>query len=1036
MTKKCAFIAPAQKLCMQGIVIWYVTAISLLMVLLVPKQVFAQDVAEYDEITVFFNVLKIGGADLPALVRDETVYLPVTDVFNFLKIKNTVSPGFDSISGFFINQEALYLIDRLHNRINYKQKSFEVKPGDMIRTETNLYLKLNYFGEVFDLPCEFSFRSLSVTLNTKLELPIIREMRQEQMRKNISQLKGEIKADTIIKRSYPLFHFGMADWSAISSQQLQSKTDKGKTDTRLTLNLGSIVAGGETNVTLNFNNNTSFTEKQQYYLWRYANNDNKLIRQVLAGKISSGATASLYSPVVGVQFTNTPTTFRQSFGSYTLSDFTEPGWLVELYVNNVLVDYVKADASGFFKFEVPLVYGNSGVKLQYYGPWGEERTKEQNISIPFNFLPVGEFEYKVSAGMVEDGHGSRFSRGGLSYGVTRRITVGGGLEYLSSLTSGNFMPFLNTSVRVASSLLVSGEYNYGVRSKGILSYRLPSNVQFELNYTKYKKGQKAINYNYLEERKVAISVPIRGANFAAFSRLTLNQIIMPKTKYSTAELMLSGAIFGINTNLTTYSLLSDLSQPYTYSNLSLSLKLPGAIILSPQTQFEYNGGHFISMKCGLEKHLFKQGFLNLSYEQNFKSRFNNIELGFRYDFAFAQVGLSARRSNNTTTLVQSASGSLMVDAKSKYIGANSRSSVGKGGLTLLPFLDLNCNGRHEPNEPKASGLNLHINGGKIEFNEKDTTIRVFDLEPYSRYLVTFDGTNFDNIAWQMRKKTISVTVDPNMFKLIEVPISVFGEGAGTVYLGEGNDQKGQGRIIVNFYRSDSSLAAHTLTEADGADGYFSYLGLVPGEYVAMVDTTQLNKIHMTSSPLSIPFTIKAGIDGDVFDGLEFVLRKEQNESLNKKVISPEPKNEIPKNEEKKSQPTNQIEPKKQQKVTPIEKPVNTQPQPKSSFKEQVPVAKDTIVFTQGTTLYNIQLFALRNKIKDKNYFNQLKNDVTGLMVTEKLEKDGLYHYFSQSFTSLSDARQLMIMIKKSGWKECFISSYKSRREDLPFNNTK
>ena len=119
--------------------------------------------------------------------------------------------------------------------------------------------------------------------------------------------------------------------------------------------------------------------------------------------------ATLYNPVIGVQLTNTPTTYRRSFGSYTLSDRTEPGWIVELYVNNVLVDYVKADASGFFTFEVPLVYGNTMVKLKFYGPWGEER-KEQNINIPFTFLPVKTLEYTASAGIVEDSVQSRFSR--------------------------------------------------------------------------------------------------------------------------------------------------------------------------------------------------------------------------------------------------------------------------------------------------------------------------------------------------------------------------------------------------------------------------------------------------------------------------------------------------------------------------------------------------------------------------------------------------------------------------------------------------
>ena len=149
--------------------------------------------------------------------------------------------------------------------------------------------------------------------------------------------------------------------------------------------------------------------------------------------------------------------------------------MVELYVNNVLVNYTKADASGFFTFDVPLVYGNSSIKLRFYGPWGEEKTREQNVSIPFNFLPLHQFEYTASAGVVDDDQKSKLARLNLNYGLGTHITVGGGVEYLSTVTSGKTMPFVTASVRLGSNLLVSGEHDYGVRSKGVVTYRLPSN---------------------------------------------------------------------------------------------------------------------------------------------------------------------------------------------------------------------------------------------------------------------------------------------------------------------------------------------------------------------------------------------------------------------------------------------------------------------------------------------------------------------------------------------------------------------------------
>lgn len=839
-------------------------------VFLMPSPVIAQEEPDYDEISVFLDIPRVGGGEIEAVIRGEELYLPVTDLFDFLKIRNVPSQGLESISGFFINPEATYTISRSENHIRYQDKTFNLAPGDLIRTESNLYLRSSYYGKVFGLECTFNFRSLSVTVNSKLELPLIREMRQEEMRRNISRLKGEVKADTTIARTHPIFKFGMADWSAIATEEI-----KGKSETRLNLALGSMIAGGEATASINYSSSDPFIEKQQYYLWRYVNNDFSPLRQVMAGKIATHATSSIYNPVVGIQLTNTPTTFRRSFGSYTLSDKTEPGWVVELYVNNVLVDYVKADASGFFTFEVPLVYGNLIVQLKYFGPWGEERTREQNINIPFNFLPKNTMEYNISAGVVEDSVLSRFSRSGINYGATRGLTVGGGVEYLSSVKSGPAMPYLNASLRMFNNLLFSGEYTYGVRAKGTLTYRLPSNLQFDLNYTKYNKDQKAISYNYLEERKAVLSMPVRIRKFSSYQRLTLYQIVLPSSKYTTGEWMFSGSLFGVNTNLTTYALFIGDTKPYVYSNLSLAFRLPAGVVFMPQAQYGYTENKLLSMKMGLEKHLWEHAFLNMSYEQIFKNNLKMGELGFRYDFSFAQTGASVRQSNNKTTLVQYARGSLINDRKTRYLGADNRTNVGKGGISIIAYLDINANGKRDKGEPKAYGLNLHTNGGRIEKSDRDTTIRILGLEPYTNCFIDLDANSFDNITWRLPLRTLSVAVDPDILKYIEIPVKVAGEASGTVNLEKNGEKRGLGRIIISFYTSNLKPAGKTLTEEDG---YFTYLGLAPGSYTVRPDTAQLRKLRMTSDTEYLQFDLAAGIDGDIADGLNFTLRMQPSDT--------------------------------------------------------------------------------------------------------------------------------------------------------------
>lgn len=844
-------------------------AVIIVSLVLLARTGFSQKQGGYDEVPVFVSVQGVGSIEIPAVISDEEIYLPVTVLFDFLKIRNTNSVSLDSVSGFFINEEARFLIDKSHNRINYNQKTFAVSPEDFIKTETNLYLKADYFGQVFGLNTRFSFRSLSVSINTALELPVISEMRRTLMHNNINALKGEVKADTTIGRNYPIFHFGMADWSVINTQQQGQPNDM-----RVGLLLGGAIGGGETTVGLNYNNTTHFSKKQQYYLWRYADNNHAALRQVMMGKIPEHPTASIFDPIVGIQLTNTPTSFRRSFGTYRISNHTTPGYTVELYVNNVLVDYVKADPAGYYSFQVPLVYGNSVVKLRFYGPWGEQRSTEENISIPFNFLPANELEYKVSGGVVEDSLRSRFARAIVNYGFFPNLTVGGGAEYLSTVNAGRAMPFLNTSLRIGPGLLLSNEYNYGIRNKTVISYRRPSDLSIEFNYTTYQKGQTAINVTYKEERKAVLCVPIRTKKIALFSRLTVDQFIIPSyknltSKYTTAEWLLTGNVLGVGTSVNTYSLFLTGSDPYLYSNLALTFRLPGNILFTPQAQYEYKARDLMSVKYEIEKGFLGHGYLNMMYERNFKSRFTSISVGLRYDFSFGQFGVTHRHANKVNTRIATARGSLLYDRKTNYIATSNRPAVGRGGIVIMPYLDINGNGRRDMDEPDAPGLKLKVNSGIIKRKEKENSIRITDLEPYTNCRIEMDRNSFDNIAWKITKPVLSVVVDPNDFKMIEVPVAVMGEVSGTVYLRDTTGhQKGLGQIIVCIYNKHSDLVARVLTESDG---YFNYLGLPPGKYKAQVDKEQLHKLHMNALPISIPVIITANKEGDVIEGLEFVL---------------------------------------------------------------------------------------------------------------------------------------------------------------------
>lgn len=944
--------------------------------------ILAQEEPLFDEIPVFLEVPKVGGIEMQAVISGEVLFLPVTDLFNFLKIKNTPDSDLESISGFFVDPEAEYLISRRENLIKYQDKTFKLEDGDLIRTETNLYLKAMYFGQVFGLQCTFSFRNLSATVNSKLELPLIREMRLQSMRENLTRLKGKIVADTNVRREYPLFRTGIADWSAISVQQPGVGTD-----TRLNLSLAAMIAGGEATATLNYSNIDPLSIKQQYFLWRYADNDRTAFRQIMAGRLATNSVSTIFNPVIGVQFTNAPTTYRRSFGSYTLSDRTEPGWIVELYVNNVLIDYVKADASGFFRFEVPLVYGNSLIQLRFYGPWGEERIKDQNINIPFSFLPEKTFEYRASAGIVEDSSLSRFSRISMGYGLSRRLTVGGGVEYLSSVVSGPFMPYADVSWSILNDLLFSGEYTFGVRSKGTLSYRLPSSIQLDLNYVKYKKGQTAIIYNYLEERRISLSLPLRIGKFSSYNRFAFNQIVMPLSVYSSGEWMFSGSLFGLNTSVTTYALFVEECDPNVYSNFSASIRLPKDFILRPQAQYGYNEKQLMSARLGIEKPVKDKIFFNFSFEQNFLNKIKMAEAGFRYNFGFAQTGLSLRQSGKNTSFVDYARGSLIYDKKTSYLGTDNKFHVGKGEISVVPFIDLDADGRRDKGEPKVYGLNLRANGGVIRKSDRDTTIRILGLEPYTNCFIELDENSFDNLSWRLPVRTLNVDVDPGIMKNIEIPVIVVGEATGTVSIDKGNSTSGLGRIILRFLDENGKQIGSVLSEDDG---YYTFFGIKAGNYSVIVDTVQLSKLGMISEPVSRQFSIKAGMDGELADGLDFVIRM----MISDVKVRPSDTENIPKKD--------------------------------TSYIIVHEITQELVTITQDS--WALQIGAFRDRTNAENLSKNLEKLVD--REVEIIIENNLFKVRVNEISTRSDAENMILTLQNNGIGELWLIKLKAKKQKL------
>lgn len=819
---------------------------------------------EFQPTEVFKLNLKIenvGWYELNAFMSEsnQQLFIPVVPLFELLKINQSTSENGAVVEGYFINNKNAYKIDYNVKLLTYNDLQVPLTQSNSYFDELgNLSLSPELLNVVFKLNVSFDFRSLSAVLSPNYELPVIRSMKLDDARRFIKGFAGDTKYDVFYPRKYHILKPGKLDWS-ISANQSPLFGNEIKAG----IALGTEMFGGELSTWFFYSDKYGFNRNQQRYHWRWVDNEVKLIRQVQFGRIYNRSIATLLFPVDGFMVTNAPTTIRKALGTYQIADQTNPDWLVELYINHVLMDYTRADASGYFSFQVPIVYGSTEVTLRYYGPNGEEHADRKTYNMPYNMLPVGEFEYRVSGGVLLNRINSIYGRAETNLGITKWLTAGAGYEYLNSIAGNPHIPFGNVTLQPFSRMLLSGEYAHKVRYKGTLNYNFRSNSMFELYYAKYVEQQQAIVYNFLEERFGALTFPIRFKNLSTVTRASFRQNIYPNFSYNAAELMFSTFYRNVSANFSNFLNYTDFDDRNVYSSLSLGFRFDKGFTFRPSVMYSFSENkplwyqNFVSYKAELEKQIFKRGYLSVGYERNNLANYESVNMALRYDFSFLSTYASAHYANNEFQTSQSARGSLAFGGGNGYVHFDAREAVGRSAIAIKPYVDINFNQKRDANEPAVFNLGITSSGGKALYRKNDSIVRIVGLDPFVDYSLVVNESSLTNIAWRVNNKHIKFTTDPNQFKTIELAVLPMGEVSGTVLDENAN---GVSRILMHILNSEGKPVTKILTESDG---FFSYLGLKPGQYSAEVDSTQLQVLNMTAKP--IIFKIDEDVQGDIVE---------------------------------------------------------------------------------------------------------------------------------------------------------------------------
>ncbi len=822
--------------------------------------------------------------------KNDEFYLPIGELFNALQIDYSfdASNGSIVVKGRYLKEETPYELNLTNLTAKFGRNSFQLTQDDFLIGELDYYFTPEVFQKMFDLSFEVDLNNLSITLESIKTLPIIAKYLRLQKRQRI-------RDNTYAEKNYPvrfnretdLFNGGFLDYN------LTNAYVRGTNLFTYSATSGFELAGGDLQGSMIGSISENFNSFETNNLrWRYAIRENPLITSLTVGQTrSDGLLGDAYT---GIRITNDPIEPRRLFDEFRIDGNTIPESEVELYLNNVLVDFETANGVGDYNFLVPLTYGNSKYDVRIFGPTGQVQEISKNIQIPFTFTPPGEINYQLNAGQLDFRQIGSLEKdyifnGDVSAGLTNWLSAKVGTEYYKSF-DGKPTYKASLSSRLLSKYLLLMEYASDAYIRSSANVVYANSASLGITYTSFLEDFNIYNLSQ-DKRQIIINgfMPYKffglPANFrvSTFARIREN-LNNTRFKVETAvrknrlsfRLSYSDNYIGSFTPFEPTQL-ARIQNSITFSiprSSNLPKFLKGAFL---RTQLTYlpSLDQFEEAEFFISRNIFKRGRIQLVGGRNFLTGFNNFGFNLVFDFNKVRSNTSIRTIRSNSTYSQNLRGSVGFDSNYGNLMFTGRQQVGRAGTAIRLFVDNNSNGVFDEGDDQIEDNAVRIDRAGANSYTRDGVSYFTLLQPYFKYNMEVIKSNIKNPMLVPQIDKFALITDPNQFKSIEIPFYLSGviEGKVERWL-TGNRSIGIAGLKLLLINEGGETFQELRTFSDGS--FYSY-EVPPGSYELKVDPGQLNLLNVKTSPGSLNFDVKALPEGDFVEGLNIVLYPENIE---------------------------------------------------------------------------------------------------------------------------------------------------------------
>jgi hypothetical protein len=963
-----------------------------------------------EEIVLTFSHPAVGQYYITAVYSGNSVYLPAMELFNLIYIHYQKGSSGHSLQGTWLTNDNPWQIDATTLKASFGKENFTLTAGDFRIGELDLYLSPALFERMFGLRFTINMSALSVSLQSDKPLPVEEKKQHEQLRAQLQRQKEEAKDFPLIyPRKRMIAGAGMADYN------LGIYADGSGVSGLYTLTGGMELFGGDIQGTAYGEaGRSSQPMKASNVNWRYAFTENPYLTSVRAGQINT--TGLLYQRIIGGAVSNDPIEPRKVYNTYSIDGNTTPDSEVEIYINNQLTDYTRADELGYYRFSFSLTYGTVRINLRIYTPSGEIITEERQLQIPFTFLPKGIVSYNIQGGAVDDGINdislnNYALHGDVAYGLTNTITAKAGTDYMSYNVKPVYYGSLSTRVFDQYLLNIDVAPNAFYRTTATVTYA--SSRNFSLNYIRFDNDSLYNPKKAKQEVDASAYMPFKVFGLQSGIRLGGETYFFKGNSLTNYNLDLSTRIgrFNIRSNYRDQLAASSLktsfglglvtgSVTYTFSRTPGIPVFVKGMFLRAQAQYDVHNKQMFTAGLQFSRTVFQKGRFNINIDRYMDAKSTRIQAGFILDLNAVRAYTQYTSSGKNQAFQQTFNGSVALDSKSAKLTASNREQVGRAAVSVLMFVDSNNNHKYDAGEEKVAVRSLRLSESATMELGKDSILRITQLQSYWRYNAEIVQSALPNATLAPAVTQFSFIADPNRYKRIEIPLYHTGVIEGNVKLLRDGNEEGIGGVRLLLKSGGLTKDETIRTFSDG--GYYA-MNLIPGKYTLEADPTQLTFLDATSKPDKLEFEVKALAEGDYIGNLDLLLVTE------KPAISDTTKQ---KEEILISSDT-------------LQKPVIVKPVIRKDTAVMIVHKVTQELVTISEDIFAIQLGAFRVKSNAEALRSKLQT-LLGRKV-DIITEDNFYKVRINDIKDQKEADEIIEVLKKNGITELWLISMKAKQ---------